>query len=577
MTQVEKAKQDKTLLISELKKAGAVFKGNSYTCVHHDDKRPSAGVFEGDAGWRFKCAACGATGDVWDIIAMNSKRDVADVLREQTVQSEPIEKLLASLPAGKRTVYEYRTPQGRLYAAVLRADTPEGKTIRQCRAVGNGFVWGGPKPPHQLYNAPAVLDAERVYFVEGEKAANALTYFGFTATTTLGGASQPHLTDLSILDNKHIVLWADNDEAGEKYIDEIQDSLSGRRLRSLSRIQIDTLDLPRKGDAYDYIAKLWKMQPDHDGVRAVLQAITDEAASVSVRSPVDDMLKRMRSVVDGTIETIPLMLRQTSNATRALRPGTVTLICGNPGASKSLMVLEQLVAWHNDGYPAACWMLEDDRTFHLNRIMAQLECQSGLTDDEWCKNNAEYALSVPEKHRDILSRVGYEMRVSDNELPVLDDVADWIENMAPSSRIIVVDPITAAVSPGQRSWESEKLFLQRVKNTAKNHGSSVLFVTHPMKLISQPDLSQLAGSASYGRASHTALWLESHKEKLAECRFDIGRQTVNYNRTLHILKSRNGKGQGCKIACYFDPQSLRIKEYGVILKELKNEEAMDWE
>ena len=42
-----------------------------------------------------------------------------------------------------------------------------------------------------------------------------------------------------------------------------------------------------------------------------------------------------------------------------------------------------------------------------------------------------------------------------------------------------------------------------------------------------------------------------------------------HNRTLHILKARNGRGQGCKIAFNFDPNSLLLDEYGLIVKKKK--------
>jgi hypothetical protein len=44
---------------------------------------------------------------------------------------------------------------------------------------------------------------------------------------------------------------------------------------------------------------------------------------------------------------------------------------------------------------------------------------------------------------------------------------------------------------------------------------------------------------------------------------------MGHNRTLHILKSRNGTGQGKKLAFEFCGNSLTLKELGLI-KKLKN-------
>ena len=53
-------KRDRAALVAELERAGAKFKGNAFLCPYHDDHRPSAGVFQADDGWRFKCQSCGA-------------------------------------------------------------------------------------------------------------------------------------------------------------------------------------------------------------------------------------------------------------------------------------------------------------------------------------------------------------------------------------------------------------------------------------------------------------------------------------------------------------------------------------
>ena len=72
-------KQDKGALVAELKQAGAVFtQGNAFKCCFHDDNRPSAGIFESDTGWRYKCQGCGESGDVWDVIAHNEGKSRAN-------------------------------------------------------------------------------------------------------------------------------------------------------------------------------------------------------------------------------------------------------------------------------------------------------------------------------------------------------------------------------------------------------------------------------------------------------------------------------------------------------------------
>lgn len=55
MNHIEKRKHDKQALVDQLEKAGATFRGNNCRCPFHDDHRPSAGIFNSESGWRFKC------------------------------------------------------------------------------------------------------------------------------------------------------------------------------------------------------------------------------------------------------------------------------------------------------------------------------------------------------------------------------------------------------------------------------------------------------------------------------------------------------------------------------------------
>jgi hypothetical protein len=80
-------------------------------------------------------------------------------------------------------------------------------------------------------------------------------------------------------------------------------------------------------------------------------------------------------------------------------------------------------------------------------------------------------------------------------------------------------------------------------------------------------MNQLAGSAAYSRLAQTIIWLNSHEPKQSDIETGMGTLPDTHNRTLHILKSRNGKGQWKNIACNFDSQSLTLQELGIIIKK----------
>jgi hypothetical protein len=133
-------------------------------------------------------------------------------------------------------------------------------------------------------------------------------------------------------------------------------------------------------------------------------------------------------------------------------------------------------------------------------------------------------------------------------------------------RFIAVDPITAAQTVRRDVWTEHNDFLQRVKQTAVEYGCSILFVTHPVKRMSLPDIHQLAGSAAFGRFCQSALWLEYVDQAAGDVKTQLGTIPADYNRILHIIKARNAAGQGARLACQFDRDDLRLKEIGIIVK-----------
>ncbi len=116
-------------------------------------------------------------------------------------------------------------------------------------------------------------------------------------------------------------------------------------------------------------------------------------------------------------------------------------------------------------------------------------------------------------------------------------------------------------------WEEDNAFLHDIKRTATDHCCSVVLVTHPIKAVSSPDVAQLAGGAAYSRFAQTILWLKSHPDKTSQVRTDCGTAEIEHNRTLHLLKARNGRGQDVRLAFNFRGESLTLREEGIIVKK----------
>lgn len=262
-----------------------------------------------------------------------------------------------------------------------------------------------------------------------------------------------------------------------------------------------------------------------------------------------------------------------TNLSRALLPGTVTLLCGVGGASKSLFMRQAIGYWVGLGLPIANFELEDDMKFHLNRSLAQVSGIGEITNDVWCLNHPEEAANILARFRPEIDAIGSVMTDAPDSMVTLSMLAAWVtEKCKAGARIIVIDPITAVDEESKSSWVDEKRFLQNVKVPLRKYGASLVIVTHPRgkSETTAPSLDDLAGGRAWPRFSHTVLWMTKPDEPmLRKVRGLHGTFEVLINRTIRMLKTRNGAGGGIELGFNFDPDTLRFSEEGAVIKEKK--------
>ncbi|WP_338406683.1 AAA family ATPase [Wolbachia endosymbiont (group A) of Longitarsus flavicornis] len=146
--------------------------------------------------------------------------------------------------------WNYYDENNQVIVIVNRYDLPEGKEYRPFDVKKSTFTAPEIRP---LYNIPGILKSDKVILVEGEKCAEALIKQGITATTTMCGAnSDVKKTDWSQLKGKHITIWPDNDEAGQKYAENVITKLISLGIASLYMVKIPE-GKPEGWDAADYL------------------------------------------------------------------------------------------------------------------------------------------------------------------------------------------------------------------------------------------------------------------------------------------------------------------------------------
>ncbi len=277
------------------------------------------------------------------------------------------------------------------------------------------------------------------------------------------------------------------------------------------------------------------------------------------------LAERLRGVVDGKIYNVPMPWPLLTGLTQMLLPGSIACICGEPGAAKTFLVLQCLRFWQDHGHASAAFFIESDRTYHLHRLLAQLETSFLLIDYEWIKNHGTEVSAAMDRHREALDRLGNLIHSAPESLLGLDNLLAWVcEQCNEGKRVLVVDPITA-VNPGPRPWDSEREFVFKAKKALNKFGASMILITHPGKGRSvTKSRHDQASSTAYHRFTDTNLWLRCEKE--AE---DVKLETLHgpcemrLRRFIKLNKTRDGKGAGQEIGYRFG-DGLEFSEQGII-------------
>ncbi len=563
--------------------AGAVRKGDStWLCPYHDDKHPSAGIYANGHGvWRFRCHACGAGGDVYDIEEgiVSPGRTYLVKHPEVPPKTYPsVEAVIEAVPGKLDGLYRYGYPDSRGLAGisfvVLRMLQADGtKRYFPVTGTGKGEQICAPKSPWALYKVTTTQATNRVIVVEGEKCVDALWDVGLCATTSPFGANSAAKADWSPLAGKEVYLWPDNDANGQKYIKDVITELRKLDPRpSMRLVQPFEWGLKEKEDVADLLEQL--KCSDEEKKKHILRLLAklDKYGGLRADHSIDDhMLRRIEAMKDGTWRTHDWPWHELGYLTHALSPGTITLIAGDSGATKSFFLLEAVAWWYEQGIKVALYELEEDRTYHLFRALAQRIGNVNILNDTWVREHPEELAASYADESDFLERLGNCMTDAPQEPVSQKQLIDWATHRAEEGcRIIAIDPITAASVQGNQ-WDADKNLMTKLKIVGRNYGCSMILVTHPAKgRKGSLHLDDISGGAAFQRFAQTIFWIEYHSEKevpIYQCTGGTYKEKVN--RTIHILKARNGPGAGIKLGFTFDNKTLRFKEHGAILTEGK--------
>lgn len=580
-------------LIGELEAAGATFKGKAMHCLYPEkhrngDKTPSAGIYRGKDGvFRWHCQSCGEGGDIFDVMAMRTGKPLSEILRENA-QDKPqstntprpdrqatkkpfdsIEAIYAVLSSkhggGLEALHEYTTTTGEHVQYVIRWRGQDGKKqIWPCVHTAAGYELRFPES-RVLYRLPMLADAKTVIITEGELKADILATYGFPCTTSSGGSKAAGRTDWTPLEGKNCIIWPDLDSPGQQYADDVRRILEGLGCR-IKTIDPSGLDLAESEDAKDYIDQLRNAGFSELEIKENLSRVFAGAKSTGAGQEVVQVLSAIGA---GQYEPIETGFNCLDDIMQIL-PGSLNLVCGSPGSSKSLLMLQLAAAWYRQKIKTAVFELEKDRVFHLRRALAQESGLAMLTNNRWAKHNAELAQKTAIEHLDFMDNFGRLIYATPEKIIYQKDVIEWTKQRADAGcRAVIIDPATKAERTDE-PYKADGVFVQQLAQVATLTRLVIFLVLHPSKaLVALPDLTQIAGGAAYGRFADNAVWLEHHEPKTSQVKTACGTTDIQHDRTLWVLKSRDGAGTGSRIAFQFIGDNLTLRELGRIEKRKK--------
>jgi 5S rRNA maturation endonuclease (ribonuclease M5) len=165
--------------------------------------------------------------------------------------------------------HRYLNAQGELLCLVRRYNDIDehgnpildshGKPKKEFRQFTGGSNYPRMPDVRPLYNIPNIIASEKIIWVEGEKCADALNELGYTATCTMGGAGMlsrksANLFDFSPLHDKELIIWPDNDTAGRKVAELVQELALNASVKSVTTLT-PPRGKPERWDVVDAIAE----------------------------------------------------------------------------------------------------------------------------------------------------------------------------------------------------------------------------------------------------------------------------------------------------------------------------------
>lgn len=504
-------------------------------CPFHADKTPSLSV-DLDKGLWNCFAGCGS-GSVIDLIAKFRSTTAADVLRSLPKDSNPAPRRAAKPTQQISAIYSYTDALGREVFQVVRM-VP--KTFRQRQMVDGEWVWSMDGVERVLFNLPAVLKADQVWVVEGEKDAETLAGLGFTATCNVGGAGKWLEGYSESLRGKQVILCGDNDDAGRKHIELVFESLAGKAK------EVRQITPPAGKDVSDSVSELGQ-----ELARQRLEALVADAVPFvrGIRLPVfhvgeleakySEHVKRLGQ--DGI--DLGKWLPSLHGRVRHLVPGDLCMVLGGTGVGKTAVLSN--IALSAAPVPTLLFELELPAEVLFERLIAlrsKMDCR-----------DVETAYSTGDMHgQEWMAKAFPGLYICTEARLNTDAILRLIERselkIGHRPKLVLLDYVGLIDGPGSSRYDRFSNIAEALKVTAKATGTVIVCAVQiSRKAADESDEVRLTDGKDSGSIENSAglvlgCWRPAHDRLMVK-----------------VLKNTKGSS-GHVIECNYDGPKLRITE-----------------
>lgn len=468
-------------------------------------------------------------GDVIRWMALERNTTDGEILKElETLLGKTAEPSKAKIVKG----YNYTDENGLTLFQVCRFDP---KTFRQRHKAADGTtVWGMDGVRRVLYNLPAVLAADEIVIVEGEKDADNLNAIGLTATCNVGGAGKWLDSYTEAVAGKNVIVCPDNDEPGLKHRDLILASIIGKA----KTVRVVAMPSPHK-DVSDFLAASTKERLFELLLAAKLWRPGADVPLKDMAEMEADYREFTRTYEESTLSLDWLNFHDL----RPMIPGEMMLFVGDVAVGKTLWC--QNLVLNAAPMPTIMFEMELPGALMFERFVSMTTGIKDRAVEETYRSGGSVAWRG--------SKACGHFQICELSGLSVDDIQGIIERaelrMGVKPKLVIVDYVGLIAGKGAKRYERVSDVAEKLKVIAKTTNTIVVAVSQrsrPAEGEHEVGLHDAKDSGSL--------------EASAQLAIGAWRDEVN-SLKLHLKINKSNKGgSGLTSELYLNPVSLRLEK-----------------